>query len=256
MMANQRFMASMGHPKSNKLGAIMSAPSFGGLPSLFPAAWLSDRYGRRLSMAIGYTIIIIGALVQTFTTGPWKMFGGRVIVGFGSSFCTVTGGPYTTEIAHPRNRAQTTALINTSFYVGAICASWVTFGTVYMTGTDWSWRLCLIFQVLVPILSLAVLPFCPESPRWLASRGRFEEAHDVLAKYHANGDKNDELVLYELQEIKEALELERAAKATTFSAFFKTKGNRRRLAIIIVSIGRSSLTADDRLYQPVDRKRR
>lgn len=104
-----------------------------------------------------------------------------------------------------------------------------------MKHTSWGWRLSVLFQIIVPVYALAIVIFCPESPRWLVSQGETEQAHDMLAKYHANGDKTDDVVLFELQEIKKAIEQEKEANATSITALFKTKGNRWRLAIILVS---------------------
>lgn len=68
--------------------------------------------------------------------------------------------------------------------------------------------------------------------------GREEEAHKILAKFHANGDMNDELVLHEMVEIRSALELEEANSQTSYLDFFRTPANRRRLFIVCaISIG-------------------
>jgi MFS family permease len=236
LQANPLFMTAIENPGATMLGTVVAAQSMGAIPAYVPGAMLSDKFGRKAIMSLAYVVIIAGALVQTFTTGPWKLFGGRFIVGFGGSLANVAGGPYTTEIAHPRNRAQTTALIQTCYYIGGIIAAWVTFGAVYMEGTNWSWRMCCLFQIIIPAMALCTIPFIPESPRWLVAKGRFEEAHAILAKYHANGDMEDELVLYELEEIKEAIDLESsAAQSTSYMTFFKTRGNLWRLSIIIVS---------------------
>lgn len=77
----------------------------------------------------------------------------------------------------------------------------------------------------------------PESPRWLISKDRNDEALQTLAKWHANGNENNPTVQFEYREIKETLRIEKEVTgSTSYLDFFKTKGNRKRLAIII-SIG-------------------
>ena len=85
--------------------------------------------------------------------------------------------------------------------------------------------------------------FMPHSPRWLISKGRSEQAKQVLAKQHANGDLDDPLVEFEMQEITNALETEHAIGKTQspFSGwhdFISTPGNRKRLWVIVhVGVG-------------------
>ena len=74
----------------------------------------------------------------------------------------------------------------------------------------------------------------PESPRWLISKERYDEALDILAHYHANGDRENVTVQFEWQEIKETLKLEfTAKKSSSYLDFFRTKGNRYRLMLLV-----------------------
>lgn len=56
---------------------------------------------------------------------------------------------------------------------------------------------------------------------------------EILAKYHANGDREDELILHEYNEICYSIQLEEEGSKTRFVDFLKTPGNRRRLLVIL-----------------------
>ena len=63
-----------------------------------------------------------------------------------------------------------------------------TFGTFFINNS-WSWRIPSALQALPSVLQVFLIWFVPESPRWLLSKGRDDEARKVLGYYHANGNE-------------------------------------------------------------------
>lgn len=103
--------------------------------------------------------------------------------------------------------------------------------------SSWSWRLPVLMQIALPILALPGTLFVPESPRWLLSCGRVEEARRMLVKFHAGGDEGSQLVAFEIEEISQGLAAERKARPQArWIDCVRTPGNRYRL-FLSVSLG-------------------
>ncbi len=132
-----------------------------------------------------------------------------IIVGLGSGTNGIASPLLITELAHPNERGKITATYNTFYYFGSTIAAWTTYGTLQIP-SNWSWRLPSLLQVAPSAFQLCFLWFLPESPRFLISKDRQDEAMGVMAKYHANGNIHDEVIMFEFAEIKEALKEEKS----------------------------------------------
>lgn len=99
--------------------------------------------------------------------------------------------------------------------------------------SSWAWRIPSAIQGVPSVVQVFLIPFAPESPRWLIAKGRDEEALRTLAYYHADGNAQDPLVQFEYAEIKGSIESERAQQRTDWLQLVRTPGNRRRMRVII-----------------------
>ncbi|KAM0709861.1 hypothetical protein Q7P35_003903 [Cladosporium inversicolor] len=197
--------------------------------------WISNRYGRKLGIYMGYGFLALGVGLCG-TNNETGFILSRFFVGCASACFAATVPLLINEIAYPTHRGIANALFMCGWYVGGTIAAFITFGTRNMEGNI-AWRIPTILQVLIPILSLPGLIWAPESPRWLISNDRTEEARELLEKWYADGDKNSALINYEMMEITETLRAEKDAHdSASYAEMFKTPGNRHRL-FISVSLG-------------------
>ena len=165
----------------------------------------------------------------------FKMFvAARFFLGFGVAIAHGASPLLLTELTHPQHRATFTTIYNTTWYVGSIVAAWLTFGTNHINN-DWCWRIPSIVQAFPSLLQILFIWWVPESPRWLISKGRNEQALKVLADVHANGDINDEVVQLEMKEINDTLKMEAEFEGNNWSELWRTKGNRHRLIILLTA---------------------
>lgn len=120
-------------------------------------------------------------------------------------------------------------------------------GTAYIEN-DWSWRSITLIQIVPSVIQLTFIWWLPESPRYLVSKDRNDEALLVLSRHHAGGNIHDAVVQFEYQEIRQTIQMDRGAdRASSYLDFLRTRGNRWRLAII-VSLGVISQYSGNALF--------
>jgi sugar porter (SP) family MFS transporter len=225
------WQAYFDHPTGSQLGIFNGTQGLGGVVSQLFLWWLVEKIGRRYTIIIGAVIIILGVFLQTFATGLAMFASARAVIGFGLSFEYTAAPMLITEVAHPAHRAPLSTLLNTLYYFGATIAAWVTLGTLTIQ-SDWSWRSVSLLQMFPSLISISLTWFVPESPRWLISRGRSEEAYRLLVKHHCGGDESDPLASFEFHEIQSALTFEKEHGSGSWLDLMRTKGNRYRSWIV------------------------
>lgn len=234
LQATSSWKKYFNNPAGSKLGVVNAAQSIGSVACLPIVPILSDRLGRKYTLLIGVLVVIISSIIQAASVNYAMFVISRLLVGVGGMLVTQPSPMLISELAYPTHRGKFTALFWTCYYFGAILAAWSTYGTQKHIGTsDWAWRAPSILQAAYPILQLCFIYFLPESPRWLIAHGKSHQAKEILAKYHTGGDANHELITFEMAEIENAIEMERAAAATKWSSLVATPGNRKRTLIAV-----------------------
>ncbi|KAG4419453.1 hypothetical protein IFR04_007410 [Cadophora malorum] len=214
-------------------GIVSSMTQIGGvaaLPFIGPAI---DTFGRKVGMFIGATIIIMGVIIQGTvinTNNTGQFMGGRFFMGMGVSIIASAGPCYVVEISHPAYRGIVTGFYNVFWPVGALVASSACRGCLSLPGNA-SWIVPIWLQAMFPGVVFLAAWFLPESPRWLYTNGKQEQAKAFLTKYHGNGNPDSEWVRLQMWEYEAHLELDGADKRWwDYRALFKNRTSRYRLA--------------------------
>ncbi|KAL3496582.1 general substrate transporter [Aspergillus germanicus] len=221
------------NPSSYRLGIVNAVLNVG--PIIFGGitATIADRWGRRRTAQLGCLTIILSSVLQAASQNLATFAASRFLIGVGIVFCMVPSPVLVTELAYPTHRSKLTSLYFTFYFFGAIMSSWITFGTYRMSKSTWTWRIPSLLQAIIPSIQFLGIFWVPESPRWLISKGRREEAQAILVKYHAGGDSNSPLVDFEMEDIQRHLLQEADHASTSWTKILSGPGDKKRLAIVL-----------------------
>ena len=159
-------------------GAVLGALFFG---------WLTDRLGRKRLFFITLAVYLVATAATALSWNLWSFALFRFFTGAG------IGGEYTAinstiqELVPARYRGWTDLVINGSFWIGAAlgAAGSIVLLDPDVLAPDLGWRLAFLIGAVLGLVIFLMRLWLPESPRWLMTHGRLEEANAVLDRVEA-----------------------------------------------------------------------
>ncbi|KAF2271335.1 hexose transporter-like protein [Westerdykella ornata] len=224
------WQAYFNHPTGALKGIISAAYNLGAICALPFVPMLNDTFGRRWAIFIGSWIMVFGACLQAFSNGAAMYVIARFFLGFGIPFCIIAGSSLMGELAYPKERPIMTSLFNALYFIGALVAAGISFATQSINN-DWAWRTPSLLQAGPSMFQIIFIFMIPESPRFLISKDRSDEAFRVIVKYHAEGNPDSEFVKAEMAQIEGTIQLEMEHSKRSWREMFSTPGMRKRVII-------------------------
>ncbi|KAI7866872.1 general substrate transporter [Spinellus fusiger] len=235
ILVNDYWLTLFNQPSATIQGLIVAIFELGAWVTSYPASWVMDTYGRRMTILVGSLVFIVGGILQTASSTIVELMLGRLIAGFGIGFLSTVLPVYTAELSRAHNRGRVTVLGMSVNMFGYMVSEFVDYGFSFVEN-EWSFRGPLLLQcVFAAILALGCL-FLPESPRYLVSKDRNEEAIRVLSNLHGH-PITDANVLREHQEILDAIVYERTLGEATWIEMFTLYRRRAFIAIAVQALG-------------------
>jgi SP family arabinose:H+ symporter-like MFS transporter len=194
------FLKEQFHLSAEGLGFTTASAALGCVFGPFLGAWLCDALGRERTMIAASFLLAVGALMTALAQNIVLFNAFRMLGGVGVGLCSVASPMYIAEIAPHKMRGKLGIMYQLAIVVGSTAAPLVAYILVRLFPDTVSWRWMFGSQMVVVVLFALFLFLLPASPRWLAQKGRYEGALEVLAKVHGR-----EHAPVELREIREAL---------------------------------------------------
>lgn len=142
--------------------------------------YLTDLIGRKKMFLIDMLIMAIVSILQFFINDPIQLVILRFILGVAIGADYPIAGALMAEFSPKKNRGSLLGGLNGLWYVGYAISYLV--GFLLLSVGDTSWRWMLLSSAVPVILMLIARLNMPESPLWLASKGRQKEANAIVRK--------------------------------------------------------------------------
>ena len=165
--------------------------------------------------------VILGGAIQASSFSLPQMIVGRVIAGLGIGQSTAVIPMWQAETSKPQHRGKLVALQLVMVIFGISLTNWLNLGMTYVYDSEVTWRFPLAMQCFWAVVTMALLPFMVESPRWLCFKDRHAEAQVVLARL-ANKPENHPEVLGELAVIADTIAAEKAGGKVGWREIFSS----------------------------------
>jgi sugar porter (SP) family MFS transporter len=153
------------------------------------AGRVADRIGRRKAVLITAAIFVLGVLLAALTPSYSVLLIARVVIGLAVGSASMIVPLYIGEVVPPRFRGGFVSFNQLAVTSGILVSYLVDYGL----SSSQNWRLMFALAAIPAILLFTGMLFQQESPHWLITRGREDEARAVLARVRDSGDIDAEI---------------------------------------------------------------
>lgn len=181
---------------SYDLGAV-----FGSLSSIA----YGDRIGRLRTVFVGLVLAIIALAIQASSYSLAQLVVGRILIGGSIGIISAAIPVWQSECSTQSHRGTFVIFEGMCIASGIALSEWIDLGFSFLPKSSGQWRAPIIFPAIFPIIVLPIILSMPESPRWLMSRGRIDEARRTLSALLDVPSNSDE-VETELSKVQDSLE--------------------------------------------------
>ncbi|KAG0306053.1 hypothetical protein BGZ98_003040 [Dissophora globulifera] len=152
----------MGSSEWSVLVATLTLGGFVG--ALFVGSRLADRFGRKNALLLNNASLLLGSIMMGCASSYTAMLVGRFLIGIGCGAVTVIVPMFLAEVSPPELRGSLGVMNQLGIVVGILFSQ--VLGLYFSTPSGW--RIILLTGAAIALLQLFLLPFCVESPRYLA----------------------------------------------------------------------------------------
>ncbi|KAK9384208.1 general substrate transporter [Lipomyces mesembrius] len=226
-----------GNPLGATQGGITSAMPAGSILGALSAGLIGDWLSRKVAIQAGAVLWCIGAAVQSASNSIGMLVAGRLLSGVCIGITSSLVPIYQSEISPRKVRGRIVSFQQFAITWGILIQYSIQYGCSFIQ-SEASFRLPWAIQAVPAVFLFIGLFWFPYSPRWLASKDRWDETLKVLAFLRTpDNDINDQLVLAEYREIEDQLRSERETNSSALGELVSRKMRRRVLLALAMQIG-------------------
>ncbi|GAA5825539.1 hypothetical protein JCM5353_002332 [Sporobolomyces roseus] len=186
---------------------------------------LGQLLGRKMGLLVSSLVFCLGAGVMLAADGArglGPIYGGRIVAGLGIGAASNLTPLYISEISPPAIRGQLVGMYEIGWQIGGLVGFWINYGvTQHIPSSRKQWLIPFAVQLIPGGMFLAGIPFfIKESPRWLITRNRRDEAVKNLC-FIRNLSPQEPYLINEINEIDVQVEHDRTAVGSGFWAPFR-----------------------------------
>lgn len=215
------------------IGLTGSLYQAGGFFGCLSVTFFSDRWGRKVGVAVPATLSVICAALLAGSVNMEMFIVMRFLAGFAAYMLTCAIPLWMSEVVPTNVRGPLVNVAGASILCGFALSNWVGYAFYHRQNLETAtWRVPIALTGIFPLILVLCLYWIPESPRWLLVNGRKDQAEQVLRRLHHQDEASFELLAIQAQADIDA-ELE-----TSYISMFTKPSYRKRVVLgLLTTIG-------------------